>query len=103
MLLSCKMCVLLTFLCINDAMGQWIFYDYNTTKAQAMLSQELFKNQFWFMPDNSRGRSYFSSRADCKKTGRLKVIPVLKLSKKFKEYDYTKDIRNYHEIDDSQF
>jgi hypothetical protein len=103
MLLFFQIFVHLMLLTVNDSTDQWAFYNYDVRKSQATLEREIYKDRFWMQPDNSQGTPYFITKGDFKKGGKLKIIPVLKLSKGFKEYDYSKDIRDYYEVDYSQF
>ena len=102
MLLTLKILVQAILLTAGDNSDQWAFYKYDVHKAKTILEREICKDHFWMQPDN-QGNPYFITKGDFKKAGKLKVIPVLKLSKSFKEYDYSKDILSYYEIDYSQF
>jgi hypothetical protein len=103
MLSILKISILGILLTASDSSAQWAFHQYDISKAKATLEKEIFKDHFWTQPSDSRDQSYFRTKSDFKNSGKVKTIPVLTLSKRFTEYDYTKDIRDYYVIDQSLF
>lgn len=95
--------LLFSFILFFYSSSEWAFHKYETNKAKEILNKEFCKNHFWMQSDDKQGKPYFISKKEFKKSGKLKVIPVLKLSKGFHEFDYSQDIRYYFEVDYSQF
>ncbi len=95
--------IFFSFMLLFYNSDDWAFHRYERDNAKEILNKEFSKNHFWMQSDDNRGNPYFISKRNFQKSGKLKVVPVLKLSKRFQEYDYSQDIRNYFEVDYSQF
>lgn len=95
--------ILFSFMLLIYTSDDWAFNRYERDKAKAILEKEFCKDHFWMQPDDNLGNPFFITKGDFKKSGKLKVVPVLKLSKSFQDYEYSKDVRDYFEVDYSQF
>lgn len=88
------------FISVSD---EWAFHNYNSEKANDVLQKHIFRNRFWMQPADDHGNPFFVTKRDFKEGGRLRIVPVLKLSKVFKDYKYDQDLRKYFEPDYSQY